>query len=44
VKDLFYQNYIRTAKLRAAMKMRRFFAGQGVAKVTSIDRGRRELG
>jgi len=43
VKDLFYQSYVRTAKLRAAMKMRRFFAGQGTAKVTSIDRGRREL-
>ncbi|HZL92412.1 MAG TPA: hypothetical protein VFB99_02170 [Vicinamibacterales bacterium] len=41
VKDLFYQSYVRTAKLRAAMKMRRFFADQG--NVTPIDRGRREL-
>jgi hypothetical protein len=43
VKDLFYQSYVRTAKLRAAMKMRRFFAGQGTANVTPIDRGRREF-
>jgi hypothetical protein len=43
VKDLFYLSYVRTAKLRAAIKMRRFFAGQGTAKVTPIDRGRREL-
>jgi hypothetical protein len=43
VKDLFYQSYVRTAKLRAAMKMRRFFAGQGAANVTPIERGRREL-
>ena len=28
VKDLFYQSYVRTAKVRAAMKMRRFFAGE----------------
>jgi hypothetical protein len=41
VKDLFYQNYVRTAKLRAALKMRRFFASE--SKVTPIDRGRREL-
>jgi hypothetical protein len=43
VKDLFYQSYIRTAKLRAAIKMRRFFAGEGTSKITPIDRGRREL-
>jgi hypothetical protein len=41
VKDLFYQSYVRTAKLRAALKMRRFFASE--SKVTPIDRGRREL-
>ena len=44
VKDLFYQSYVRTAKLKAAMKMRRFFAGESPAKITPIDRdGWREL-
>jgi len=44
LKDLFYQSYVRTAKLRAAMKMRRFFAGENAGKVTPIDReGWREL-
>jgi len=43
VKDLFQQSYVRTAKLRAAIRMRRFFAGEGGRKVTPIDRGRREL-
>ena len=43
VKDLLYQGYVRTAKLKAAMRMRRFFAGETGSKVTSIDRGRREL-
>jgi hypothetical protein len=42
VKDLFYQRYVRTTKLRAALKMRRFFATE--SNVTPIDRGRRELG
>ena len=41
VKDLFYQRYVRTTKLRAALKMRRYFAGE--SNVTPIDRGRREL-
>jgi hypothetical protein len=41
VKDLFYQRYVRTTKLRAALKMRRFFASE--SNVTPIDRGRREL-
>ncbi|HVY65209.1 MAG TPA: hypothetical protein VHH11_10360 [Gammaproteobacteria bacterium] len=41
VKDLFYQHYVRTAKLRATLKMRRFFARE--SNVTPIDRGRREL-
>lgn len=40
VKDLFYQRYVRTTKLRAALKMRRFFASE--SNVTPIDRGRRE--
>jgi hypothetical protein len=44
LKDLFYQSYVRTAKLRAAMRMRRFFAGENGGKVTPIDRnGWREL-
>lgn len=38
LKDLFYQSYVRTAKLRAAMKMRRFFASENADKVTPIDR------
>jgi hypothetical protein len=44
LKDLFYQSYVRTSKLRAAMKMRRFFAGESLDKITPIDRdGWREL-
>lgn len=44
LKDLFYQSYVRTSKLRAAMRMRRFFAAESVDKVTPIDRdGWREL-
>jgi predicted RNA-binding Zn-ribbon protein involved in translation (DUF1610 family) len=42
VKDLFYQAYVRTAKLQAAMKMRRFFAGEHARNVTPIERGRRD--
>jgi len=42
VKDLFYQSYVRTAKLRAAMKMRRYFVDEGMRKVTPIDRARRD--
>lgn len=44
LKDLFYQSYVRSAKLRAAMKMRRFFADEASGKITPIDReGWREL-
>jgi hypothetical protein len=45
LKDLFYQSFVRTAKLRAAMRVRRFFAGESSSnKVTPIDReGWREL-
>ena len=44
VKDLFYQSYVRTSKLRAAMKMRRFFAAESLDNITPIDRdGWREL-
>ena len=42
VKDLFYQSYVRTAKLRAAMKMRRYFVDEGLRNVTPIDRARRD--
>ena len=42
VKDLFYQAYVRTAKLQAAVKMRRFFAGERERKVTPIERARRD--
>ena len=43
LKDLFYQSFVRTAKLKAAMRVRRFFAGES-AVVTPIDRnGWREL-
>lgn len=43
LKDLFYQNFVRTAKLKAAMKMRRYFAGES-GTVTPIERNsRREL-
>jgi len=42
VKDLFYQAYVRTAKLQAAMKMRRFFAGEHARNVTPIEHARRD--
>jgi hypothetical protein len=42
VKDLFYQAYVRTAKLRAAMKMRRYFVDETLRNVTPIDRARRD--
>jgi len=43
IKDMLYQSYVRTAKLQAAMKMRRYFAGEAAHKVTSIEgRSRRE--
>ena len=45
IKDLLYQSYVRTAKLQAAMKMRRYLAGEAAQKVTPIDgRSRREIG
>lgn len=44
LKDLFYQSYVRTAKLRAAMRVRRFFASETATNITPIDRdGWREL-
>ena len=43
LKDLFYQSYVRTAKLRAAMRVRRFFASE-THNVTPLERsGLREL-
>jgi hypothetical protein len=42
IKDMLYQCYVRTAKLKAAMRMRRYFAGETAAKVTPLkSRGRR---
>jgi hypothetical protein len=38
LKDLFYQSYVRTAKLRAAMRMRRFFASENADTIVRIDR------
>lgn len=45
LKDLFYQSYVRTAKLRAAMKVRRFFASESTnGKIAPLERdGWREL-
>ena len=44
IKDLFYQSFVRSAKLRAAMTMRRFFAEESLGKIPPIDReGWREL-
>ena len=42
VKDLFYQAYVRTAKLRAAMKVRRYFVDETLRNVTPIERARRD--
>lgn len=36
IRDLFYQCYVRRAKLRAALRMRRFFAGESNQNVTPI--------
>jgi hypothetical protein len=40
-KDMLYQWYVRTAKLRAALNMRRYFAGDGDEKITPIARHNR---
>lgn len=42
IKDMAYQCYVRTSKLRAAMKMRRYFAEEQSGKITSLDRHRAE--
>jgi len=42
VKDLFYQAFVRTAKLRAAVKMRRYFVDETLRNVTPIERARRD--
>ena len=42
VKDLAYMSYVRSAKLQAGMRMRRYFAGEAAQKVTPISRNRRE--
>lgn len=38
VKDMLYQRFVRAAKLKAAMRMRRHFAGDAERKVTPIGR------
>ncbi len=40
MKDLLHQQYVRVAKLRAAIKMRRYFAAESAPNVTPIDRRR----
>jgi hypothetical protein len=42
IKDMIYQGYVRTAKLRAAMKMRRYFAEEHDGNITSIEQHRAE--
>jgi len=42
IKDMAYQHYVRTAKLRAAMKMRRYFAEEHDDKIASLERHRAE--
>jgi hypothetical protein len=42
VKDVFYQRYVRTAKLKAAIRMRRFFAGEITQKITPIGVNKRQ--
>ena len=37
IKDLLYQAYIREARLRRALEVRRFFADQADTKVSSLD-------
>jgi hypothetical protein len=36
IKDMMYQSYVRSSKLRAAMRMRRYFAGERAGKITPI--------
>ncbi len=42
IKDMAYQCFVRTAKLRAAMRMRRYFAEEASSKITSLERHRAE--
>ena len=37
MKDILYQTYVRTAKLKAAMRMRRYFAEEHDAKITQLE-------
>ena len=43
LKDAFYQRYVRTAKLKAAVRMRRYFAGEITQKITPIGLGKRQI-
>jgi hypothetical protein len=40
MKDVLYQRYVRAARFRAAMRMRRFFAEEHSMKLTSLHRPR----
>jgi hypothetical protein len=42
IKDMAYQCYVRTTKLRAAMQMRRFFAEEHNGNITLLERHRAE--
>ena len=42
IKDMVYQGYVRTSKLQAALKMRRYFAQEHAGNITSIDDHRAE--
>jgi hypothetical protein len=43
IKDMFYQRYVRTAKLKAAVRMRRYFAGEITQKITPIGVNKRQV-
>jgi hypothetical protein len=37
MKDILYQTYVRTTKLKAAMRMRRYFAAEHDGKITALE-------
>lgn len=43
IKDVFYECYVRRSKLRAAVRMRRYFAGETTQKVTPIGSATRQV-
>jgi hypothetical protein len=42
IKDVLYQRYVRNAKLKAAVRMRRYFAGEITQKITPIGVNKRQ--